>query len=61
MSYRVIQVTLFQTTAAVMSEDGTLHFAEDIYRHDARLDRALDGLYHIRTRPVSAWTKPEAG
>jgi murein L,D-transpeptidase YcbB/YkuD len=36
-----IQVILFYTTAAVMPEDGTLHFAEDIYRHDARLDRAL--------------------
>jgi hypothetical protein len=44
-----------------MSEDGTLHFVEDIYRHDARLDRALDGLHHIRTRQVSAWTKPDAG
>jgi hypothetical protein len=29
------------TTAAVMPEDGTIRFAEDIYRHDARLDRAL--------------------
>jgi len=26
---------------AVMPEDGTVHFAEDIYGHDARLDRAL--------------------
>jgi len=24
-----------------MPEDGTIRFAEDIYRHDARLDRAL--------------------
>jgi murein L,D-transpeptidase YcbB/YkuD len=24
-----------------MPEDGTIHFAEDIYRHDLRLDRAL--------------------
>jgi L,D-transpeptidase YcbB len=38
---RPIQVILFYTTAAVMPEDGTVRFAEDIYRHDARLDRAL--------------------
>ncbi len=38
---RPIQVILFYTTAAVMPEDGTIRFAEDIYRHDARLDRAL--------------------
>jgi len=38
---RPIQVILFYTTAAVAPEDGTVRFAEDIYRHDARLDRAL--------------------
>ncbi len=38
---RPIQVILFHTTAAVMPEDGTIRFAEDIYGHDARLDRAL--------------------
>jgi L,D-transpeptidase YcbB len=38
---RPVQVILFYTTAAVMPEDGTIHFADDIYRHDARLDRAL--------------------
>jgi murein L,D-transpeptidase YcbB/YkuD len=38
---RLIQVILFYTTAAVMPEDGTIRFADDIYRHDARLDRAL--------------------
>lgn len=38
---RPIQVILFYITAAVMPEDGTIHFAEDIYGHDARLDRAL--------------------
>ena len=38
---RPIQVILFYTSAAVMPEDGTIRFAEDIYRHDARLDRAL--------------------
>jgi len=38
---RPIHVILFYTTAVVMPEDGTIHFADDIYRHDARLDRAL--------------------
>jgi murein L,D-transpeptidase YcbB/YkuD len=38
---RPIQVILFYTTAAVMPEDGTIRFADDIYGHDARLDRAL--------------------
>jgi murein L,D-transpeptidase YcbB/YkuD len=38
---RPIQVILFYTTAVVMPEDGTIHFADDIYRHDARLDREL--------------------
>jgi murein L,D-transpeptidase YcbB/YkuD len=38
---RPIQVILFYVTAAVMPEDGTIHFAEDIYGHDAKLDRAL--------------------
>lgn len=33
-------VVLFYTTAAVLP-DGTLHFADDIYGHDPRLDRAL--------------------
>ncbi len=38
---RPIQVILNYTTAVVMPEDGTIHFADDIYRHDTRLDRAL--------------------
>jgi len=38
---RPIQVVLFYTTAAVMPDDGTIHFAEDIYLHDVLLDRAL--------------------
>jgi murein L,D-transpeptidase YcbB/YkuD len=38
---RPIRVILFYVTAVVMPEDGTAHFAEDIYGHDARLDRAL--------------------
>jgi murein L,D-transpeptidase YcbB/YkuD len=36
-----IPVILFYTTAAVMPEDGTIYFADDIYGHDAALDRAL--------------------
>jgi murein L,D-transpeptidase YcbB/YkuD len=38
---RPIQVILFYITAVVMPEDGTIRFAEDIYGHDAILDRAL--------------------
>ncbi|MGQ0733360.1 MAG: hypothetical protein ACT4QD_06840 [Acidobacteriota bacterium] len=38
---RPIQGILFYITAVVMPEDGTIRFAEDIYGHDARLDRAL--------------------
>ncbi len=38
---RPIQVLLFYTTAAVMPGDGSVHFAEDIYGYDVRLDRAL--------------------
>ena len=37
-----IQVILFYVTVVVMPDDGTIHFAEDIYRHDLRLDRALE-------------------
>jgi murein L,D-transpeptidase YcbB/YkuD len=36
-----IRVLLFYTTAAVMSADGTVHFAEDIYGRDRVLDEAL--------------------
>jgi murein L,D-transpeptidase YcbB/YkuD len=35
-----IQAVLFYTTAAVMPER-SIHFADDLYRHDVRLDRAL--------------------
>lgn len=38
-----IPVVLFYTTAAVMPEDGALHFADDIYGHDLKLHRALIG------------------
>lgn len=36
-----IDVVLFYLTAAVLPEDGALHFADDIYGHDARLAAAL--------------------
>lgn len=36
-----IDVVLFYLTAAVVPDDGLLHFAEDIYGHDARLAAAL--------------------
>lgn len=55
-----IQVLLFYTTAVVMPEDHVIHFADDIYRHDARLDRALanrDCIAQIE-RPVVAPTRP---
>jgi L,D-transpeptidase YcbB len=38
---RPIRVVLFYTTAAVMPEDGAVHFADDIYGHDGRLAAAL--------------------
>jgi murein L,D-transpeptidase YcbB/YkuD len=38
---RPLQVVLFYLTAAVMSGDGAAHFANDIYGHDAALERAL--------------------
>jgi len=38
---RPIQVILFYLTAVVMPEDATVHFAEDIYGHDVRLDQYL--------------------
>ena len=37
---RPIDVVLFYTTAMV-ADEGTIHFAADIYGHDTRLDRAL--------------------
>ena len=36
-----IPVVLFYLTAMVRPEDGSVHFAEDLYGHDARLERAL--------------------
>lgn len=36
-----VPVILYYVSAAVMPEDGRLHFADDLYRHDAALERAL--------------------
>ena len=36
-----LPVILFYVTAMVMPSDQALHFATDIYGHDARLERAL--------------------
>jgi murein L,D-transpeptidase YcbB/YkuD len=36
-----LQVVLFYLTAVVMPQDGRVHFANDVYGHDARLARAL--------------------
>jgi murein L,D-transpeptidase YcbB/YkuD len=36
-----IDVLLFYLTAAVMPEDGAVHFADDLYGHDAALEQAL--------------------
>ena len=38
---RPLRVVLFYLTAAVMPDDGTVRFADDIYRHDERLDTAM--------------------
>jgi murein L,D-transpeptidase YcbB/YkuD len=44
---RPIQVLLLYATAGLM-EDGTIHFANDIYGHDARLARALAERQHVQ-------------
>lgn len=38
---RPVKVVLFYVTATVGSRDGLVHFTDDIYGHDATLDRAL--------------------
>jgi murein L,D-transpeptidase YcbB/YkuD len=38
---RPIRVVMYYVTAAVMPEDNSVRFAEDIYGHDSRLDLAL--------------------
>ena len=40
---RPIQVILFYVTAVVMPDDGSVHFADDVYGHDRRLHAALAG------------------
>jgi murein L,D-transpeptidase YcbB/YkuD len=44
---RPIQVLLLYTTASVMGNE-TIHFADDIYGHDATLERALADRQHAR-------------
>jgi murein L,D-transpeptidase YcbB/YkuD len=34
-------VVIFYTTAVILPEDDRVHFAEDIYKQDVRLDQAL--------------------
>ena len=36
-----VPVLLYYLTAAISPDDGLLHFADDLYGHDAALDRAL--------------------
>ncbi len=45
---RPIRVILFYITAVVMPDDGTIHFSEDIYGHDRRLDQALSRFHSVR-------------
>jgi L,D-transpeptidase YcbB len=40
---RPLQVILFYVTAVVVAQEGAIHFADDVYGHDARLERALAG------------------
>jgi murein L,D-transpeptidase YcbB/YkuD len=44
---RPIQVLLLYTTASVVGDE-TIHFADDIYGHDAALERALTERQHTR-------------
>lgn len=41
---RPVPLILFYMTAVVMPEDGTVHFAADIYGYDVRLQRALSAV-----------------
>jgi murein L,D-transpeptidase YcbB/YkuD len=36
-----IQVLIFYTTVTVQPDDGSVHFADDIYGHDTRLDKVM--------------------
>lgn len=46
---RPIRVVIYYVTAAVIPAENAVHFADDIYDHDARLDKAL----RARTRRAS--------
>jgi murein L,D-transpeptidase YcbB/YkuD len=54
---RPVQVILFYLTAVVMPEDGLVHFAEDIYGLDARLEQALASITPSRS-PVRVTSRP---
>jgi murein L,D-transpeptidase YcbB/YkuD len=56
---RPVQVVLFYSTAAVMPDDGPITFADDIYRHDARLDQALARVHDERMRQPPGWPKAD--
>ena len=43
---RPIRVVMYYVTATVIPPGNALHFAEDIYKHDPQLDKAL----HARRR-----------
>lgn len=38
---QAVPVILYYVTAAVIPDDGLLHFADDLYGHDHALERAL--------------------
>jgi murein L,D-transpeptidase YcbB/YkuD len=44
-----VAVAIFYLTAMVTPEDGVIHFADDIYGHDAFLHRALERLCGSKT------------
>lgn len=47
---RPLRVVMYYVTAAVIPEDHTVHFADDIYKQDAPLDRALLALHRPHAR-----------
>ncbi len=53
---RPIRVVLYYVTATVIPTDNTVHFAEDIYNQDPRLDEAL----RARVAPAPALPGPNA-
>ena len=44
-----VAIAIFYLTAMVTPEDGVIHFADDIYRHDASLHQALERLCGSKT------------